>query len=163
MKKRIIFITGALALAAIVLSGCSSKSRPAGTAAEIAQLKEIVESGIYKINVNMAHPTSGRSVHLNSMYFLEMKEGHADSNLPYFGRAYSLPYGGGEGLVFEGAAEKYTVGYGKGNEAEISFEVRTGEDTYKFNIEIFPGGDAYVNVQPGNKMAIAFSGSLEKQ
>ena len=70
-------------------------------------VREIVDSGRIKIDVDRAVPMAGRSVNLTSPYSLEIHGDSILSYLPYFGRAYSAPYGGGEGLTFkEVATEK---------------------------------------------------------
>ena len=61
-------------------------------------VREIVDSGRIKIDVDRAVPMAGRSVNLTSPYSLEIHGDSILSYLPYFGRAYSAPYGGGEGL-----------------------------------------------------------------
>lgn len=62
-------------------------------------VKEIVDSDRIKIDVDRVVPMAGRSVNLTSPYSLEIHGDSILSYLPYFGRAYSAPYGGGEGLT----------------------------------------------------------------
>ena len=61
------------------------------------EVKELIESKRFTIDVNRAIPMGGRSLNLTSPYSLEMRGDSAISYLPYFGRAYSAPYGGGDG------------------------------------------------------------------
>ena len=61
------------------------------------EIKEMIEGGRFTIEVDRALPMGGRSVNLTTPYSLEMRGDSAISYLPYFGRAYSLPYGGGDG------------------------------------------------------------------
>ena len=73
----------------------SKKEREEQKAKEI---KEMIENGRFTIEVDRALPMGGRTVHLTTPYSLEMRGDSAISYLPYFGRAYSLPYGGGDGM-----------------------------------------------------------------
>ena len=108
-------------------------------------VREIVDSGRIKIDVDRAVPMAGRSVNLTS---------------PYFGRAYSAPYGGGEGLTFkEVATEKEQTSEKKGS-SEIKFRVKTKEDVYMFRVEVYPNGSVTINVTPVNKQAITFYGDV---
>ena len=66
-----------------------------------AYVDEQVEARTFKIDVDMAYPMSGRSIPLSTPYGLQMKKDSVDVCLPYFGRAYQIPYGGGEGLRFK--------------------------------------------------------------
>ena len=56
------------------------------------EMKEMIENGRFTIEVDRALPMGGRTVHLTTPYSLEMRGDSAISYLPYFGRAYSLPY-----------------------------------------------------------------------
>ena len=46
------------------------------------------------------------------------------SQLPYFGRAYSIPYGGGQGLMFNAPIDQYTMAMGKRGAAKINFTAK---------------------------------------
>lgn len=123
-------------------------------------VKEIVDSDRIKIDVDRAVPMAGRSVNLTSPYSLEMHGDSILSFLPYFGRAYAAPYGGGEGLTFkEVATEKEQTSKKKGR-SEIKFRVKTQEDVYTFRMEVYPNGSATINVTPVNKQAITFYGDV---
>jgi hypothetical protein len=82
----------------------SKKEREEQKAKEI---KEMIENGRFTIEVDRALPMGGRTVHLTTPYSLEMRGDSAISYLPYFGRAYSLPYGGGDGMRFEESITDY--------------------------------------------------------
>ena len=111
-------------------------------------VREIVDSGRIKIDVDRAVPMAGRSVNLTSPYSLEIHGDSILSYLPYFGRAYSAPYGGGEGLTFkEVATEKEQTSEKKGS-SEIKFRVKTKEDVYMFLVEVYPNGSVTINVTP---------------
>ncbi|WP_297905864.1 DUF4251 domain-containing protein [uncultured Parabacteroides sp.] len=123
-------------------------------------VKEVVDSGRIKIDVDRAVPMAGRSVNLTTPYSLEIHGDSILSHLPYFGRAYSAPYGGGEGLMFkEVAVEKERTSKKKGR-SEIKFRVKTKEDIYTFRVEVYPNGSATINVTPVNKQSITFYGDV---
>ena len=110
-------------------------------------VREIVDSGCIKIDVDRAVPMAGRSVNLTSPYSLEI-------------HGYSAPYGGGEGLTFkEVATEKEQTSEKKGS-SEIKFRVKTKEDVYMFRVEVYPNGSVTINVTPVNKQAITFYGDV---
>lgn len=124
------------------------------------EVKEMIEGRRFTIDVNRALPMSGRSVNLTSPYSLEMRGDSVVSYLPYYGRAYSAPYGGGDGLRFEKLITNYTCSFDKKGTAQIQFGVRTNEDTYKFNIQVYSNGSGTINVTPTNKQSITFHGEL---
>lgn len=63
-------------------------------------VRQLIVSEDYKIDVNTAMPMRGRSIPLTSQYSLQIRNDSVFSYLPYYGRAYSVPYGGGSGLIF---------------------------------------------------------------
>lgn len=124
------------------------------------EVKELIDSKRFTVDVNRAIPMGGRSLNLTSPYSLEMRGDSAISYLPYFGRAYSAPYGGGDGLRFEKSITDYQTSFNKKGTAQIQFRTRTDDDTYAFNVEVFPNGSATITVIPVNKQSITFYGEL---
>ena len=57
-------------------------------------VKEKIESENYRIDINTAYPRRGRMIPLTSIYSVTIRNDSVFSQLPYFGRAYSIPYGG---------------------------------------------------------------------
>lgn len=80
--------------------------------------------------------------------------------LPYFGRAYSLPYGGGDGMRFEESITDYQSTFDKKGTARIKFVARTKEDTFRFDMQVFSNGSAIISVTPTNRQNITYQGEL---
>ena len=59
--------------------------------------RSIVESGQFVFHAQTALPMSGSSRQLTSEYDVKVSKDAVVSYLPFFGRAYSLPYGSSEG------------------------------------------------------------------
>lgn len=125
-------------------------------------VNKAIERRRYVIDVSMAHPLKGRSVTLASDYELEVINDSVISYLPYFGRAYSIPYGGGKGLNFTAHISEY-LSEKKKNGTQISFKAKNDEDTYTFNIEVFESGKAIINVFSQQRDRISFDGELSGQ
>ena len=88
------------------------------------EVKELIDSKRFTIDVNRAIPMGGRSLNLTSPYSLEMRGDSVISYLPYFGRAYSAPYGGGDRLRFEESITDYQCSFNKKGTAQIQFRTR---------------------------------------
>ncbi|MCD8263243.1 MAG: DUF4251 domain-containing protein [Tannerellaceae bacterium] len=123
-------------------------------------MRELVDDDCFHINVDRAIPQQGGSKYLTSPYSLEVCGESVKSYLPYFGRAYSVPYGGGKGLIFDSTITGYQRTYDSKGNATIKFNTRTDEDNYKFQIEIFTNGSATISVVPVNRQAISFHGEV---
>ena len=63
-------------------------------------IRELIEAQKIKVEVDIAYPMRGPSKNLTSNYSVEIRNDSVFSYLPYFGIAYSVPYGGGKGLIF---------------------------------------------------------------
>ena len=126
-------------------------------------ISSLIENKKFTINVLSALPLRGPYIHLTSNYYIKLHNDSTSIYLPYFGRAYSAPYGGGEGGIK--ATGKYTDYKEKFNNKKdkytISFSIKNKEDKYDFNIDIFLSGTANIYVQPQNKQSISFNGEIE--
>lgn len=159
MNKKTIFI-GALLLM-IVSVGCASlPERSAKKEIEKKMVRENIEKQEYTLDIINVQPLSGRNIHISQEYYLRIKSDSVYSYLPYFGRAYSVPYGGGEGLVFNAEMKNYHVDFNKKGETKITFHAATSEGTYRFQIEIFTNGNCGIFVQPNNKQGINYTGQM---
>lgn len=124
-------------------------------------VRELVLSEKYKIDVDRAIPARGRSVSLTSPYSIEIRNDSVISYLPYYGRAYSIPYGGGEGLNFKAPISDYKIEWDKKGTAKVRFIAQSTEDRFSFNIDIFSNGSSSIFVNMQNRQSISFQGDLD--
>ena len=110
MKKQILMLLLALLVGLPTLSAQSKKEKKEQKKEAVRQL---ILSEDYKIDVNTAMPMRGRSIPLTSQYSLQIRNDSVFSYLPYYGRAYSVPYGGGSGLIFNAPLKEYTMDSGR--------------------------------------------------
>ena len=123
-------------------------------------VKEKIESENYRIDINTAYPRRGRMIPLTSIYSVTIRNDSVFSQLPYFGRAYSIPYGGGQGLMFNAPIDQYTMSMRKRGAAKINFTAKSPEDQFKFRITIYSNGSSSIDVDMQNRESISFSGDL---
>src|SRR6476660_9684977 len=77
-------------------------------------IKTSIESKQFIFHAQTALPTSGRSRQLTADYDLRLFSDSLISNLPFYGRAYSVPYGSGDGgFNFTSTKFDYTATPGK--------------------------------------------------
>ncbi len=123
-------------------------------------VKECIEAGNYEIEVNTALPLGGQSIQLPPYYSLRVCNDSVYSCLPYYGRAYMLPYGGGEGLDFEAGLVDYKRRTGRKKNYEITFSARTQEDYYTFHVTVYDNGSSGINVNMQKKQSMDFIGRM---
>ena len=159
MKLKSYFVWLGLFLS-VVMSGCTASkqvTKEEKIANEI-KLRNAIEARSFIVEVNKAIPMSGSARTLTSTYSLTVNGDEVKSYLPYFGRAYSVPYGGGEGLIFESTITDYQITFNKKGMAEITFKTRTKEDLFTYRVQIFMNGSASVHVSSNNRQPISFNG-----
>lgn len=130
-------------------------------ATTIKQVERMLAAKLYKIDIDRATPMAAPSMSLPYPYHVSIIGDRVESFLPYFGRAYTLPYGGGEGLRFAAPISDYRETEGRRGRHDIRFRAVTAEDTYDFFLRIFPTGESSLSISPGQKQSISFSGRVD--
>lgn len=163
------------------LSAVAEKKQKTDTAA-LGKIERLMKSRIFYVEVDEAYPSGNSSVTINSKYgqkriggegyvSLATNQGQiffldtiATGRLPFFGRAYSVPYGEGGGVEFEKAKiydESFKViKKRKKNYIEYKFNVRNRNDVFNFYIEVYANGKCSVNVTSNNRASISYGGKL---
>ena len=158
--KTIRIIFSLLLITAMSMPTLSAQTKKEKKELKKQAVEKLVTSGKYKINVNRALPARGRSVTLTSPYSVEIRNDSVISYLPYYGRAYSIPYGGGEGLNFKAPLTDYKLEWDKKETAKIKFSARR-EDKFDFSIDVFSNGSSTIFVNMQNRQSISFQGELD--
>ena len=160
MKTKQLFLLAGLFL--LIMSGCSSSrslTRDENSAKETT-LHEAIEDREFRIDVNRMNTMGGGSRMLTSPYSLEVKGDEVKSHLPFAGRAYNIPYGGGSGLVFNSTVTDYKSSFNSKGKAIIEFKTRSENDQLVYRIVIFPNGSASIDVRSNNRQSISFNGTV---
>ena len=136
--KKLIFIS--LLFSILSLSVSAQKPTKAEKAAqleqEFQQTRQLIESNHFQFELNRVYPQGGQDLsRFNPRGKFVITDSVAKGTLPFFGRAYSLPYGEGGGIEFDG-------------------------DTYQISMEISGGGNCSVNLNSNNRAQISYSGTV---
>jgi hypothetical protein len=134
------------------------------TTPEIVQeVTQKVQSKKFTVSVNTANPLRMRQFYLTSEYDLQIKNDSAFAFLPYFGVAYSAPYGGGEGGIrFAEPMMNYSLKSNKkSNGWDIYFKIKAKDSIYEIYMNIFNNGSSMFTVNSFNRDAITFNGEIE--
>ncbi|EJX07287.1 hypothetical protein, secreted [gut metagenome] len=159
MRKNVFLLLLALLLG--MITPLSAQNRKEKKKQKKEAVEQSIRSGHYKIDVQTALPMSGPSIPLNARFSLEIRNDSVCSDLPYFGRAYSIPYGGGDGLQFSAPMQNYTMKIDKKGTADIRFTVRNTEDQYEFSAKIYSNGSTSIQVNMQRRQSINFHGQLD--
>lgn len=165
--KKLLFIAPALLAAVLLAAGCgASRMTPEEKKAEEARIAEEVQACLdarqYKIVVESIHPMRGTTRYSDGTYSLRVDGSKVYSHLPFFGVAYSVPYGGGKALVFDDDIDEYYMEQGRRKDRQIiTFLTDNGEDIVVFTVTVFDTGSADIHVKSRNRESISFRGHLE--
>lgn len=149
-------------LAAVLLGGCAtSEGRAAQKAEQVKKVTAALNRRQYKIAIARMYPMNGPSKTVTYGYSVEVKNDSLFSYLPYFGRAYNVPYGGGKGLNFSAPIGSYQEEVAKNGKRRIEIGLTNEEDTYLYILEVFDNGSSTVSVMSRQREQISYSGDME--
>lgn len=147
----------------MLLSSCGSTNsltKAEREAAMAQQVQDALDARHYTIAVDWMKPLGGVPRQVNSDYELKVNGEELDCYLPYIGRAYRLPYGGGKGLNFKAQIQNYSIQQLTSNRSQIEFTVRNDEDVYRFRIDVFDNGKSIIDIMAQDRDAISFDGEM---
>jgi len=130
-------------------------------AEDIAQVTEKIESGDYTFVPQSANPMRGKMIPLNYSYFLKVNKDTISAYLPFFGRAYSAPYGGDGGIKFESTDFEYSLSDKKKGKWNVKINVKDNNKGYELTLDVGELGYTYLSVRDYNRDPISFYGKIE--
>ncbi len=159
MKRKLTFVL-AFALGLFpVLMGAQDKEQ------EKRDVLASLDARRYVVEVDWAIPMSGKNISLSPGYTLEVRNDTLVVDLPFFGRATSLPYGDGGGIKLDTVLEDYKshqITSGKNIRTEISFNAH-GDDHFRFFLVVFEDGSTNISVNSNNRTPMGYRGRLVPQ
>ena len=106
------------------------------------------------------YPMKGGAKSVSAGYTVEVRNDSLFSYLPYIGRAYQIPYGGGKGLNFSERIGSYQESQKKNGQRHIEIGVKNDEDTYLYTIDVWDNGSSQIEVLPRQRERITYSGEM---
>lgn len=124
------------------------------------EIEALIDSKKFDFEAQKANPQGGRFIILDyNTYFLKFNTEKTTCDLPFFGRAFSVPYGGDGGIKFEGVPENIKVEKKKKNYV-VRASVRGKEDVYSLIFSIFFDGGATLSINSNNRASIYYDGRI---
>lgn len=162
MKTRLLILS---TLSALLLVGCgtaaqSSAQKQADEKQTAEQVSKLLDEKTYEITVNYMNPLRGGGRAVSGPYSIRVDGTTIDSNLPYIGRAYNIPYGGGKVLTFKDEIDEYSDSGWKKGLRKIIFSTNNDEDTIVYTVTVSDDGYADINVHCRNREDITYRGML---
>lgn len=131
---------------------------------QFQQMTELVNSLHFEIKIDRVYPQNGMDVsRFNPEGVISITDSTAKGHLPYFGRAYSLPYGGDSGIEFDNKIKNSEIEIKERRKRKTilyRFEVPAKNDLYRFILTISPNGTTRVEMNSNNRTPISYSGDI---
>lgn len=159
--RKIVVSLACAAMAVWMLGSCVSKEELAARRAErMKMVATALQERNFKIDIDKMYPLRGGARNVAYGYSVEVRNDTLFSYLPYFGRAYNIPYGGGKGLNFTAPIASYKEFQEKEGVRTIDVGTENEEDRYLYRIEVFDNGRTSIDVVSQNRETISFSGEM---
>ena len=126
--------------------------------------KELINGNVFKIEIDRVFPISGVDVsRFNPRGYVHVKDSIAEGKLPFFGRAYNIPYGDGGGIEFNSSIqelEQKVINKRKKKLILYNFTVKGKDDTYQLSIQITGGNNCNISLVSNHRAQISYSGTI---
>jgi len=143
-------------LIALLVGFCSFNAHAQQKAVAINNL---VDSGEFIFHAQTAMPSSGPTKQLTSEYDVRLSKNAFVSHLPYFGRAYSAPYGSGDGgFDFTSKNFAYSSKPRKKGGWDIAIKPKDVTDVREFLLTVSENGYGTLQAMSNNRRPISFTG-----
>lgn len=125
------------------------------------EIEALIDAKNFVFEAQKATPQGGRLLHLDyNTYFLKFNVDKTTCDLPFFGRAYNVAYGGDGGIKFEGTPENIKIEKKKKNYL-VRATVKGKDDVYDLLFTVFFNGGASLSVSSNNRGPISYDGEIE--
>lgn len=160
MKKIIVLMSAVLLLTACGASRMTADQKVARDEQVVRTVTEAIDRRHYMVEADYMYPRRGSGRHLDYGYSVEVRGDTLVSYLPYFGRAYNIPYGGGKALNFTAPISKYSCRRVKDHLYRIEMIVNNEEDILHYSLEMYDTGQTTIHVASREREQISFSGQF---
>lgn len=163
MKRIIVFSIVAMLLVACATQRLSPEEKAKADAVMAQRVASAIEGRSFTIDVSKMQPMRGPMKVLDSGYGLTLHGDTLFSALPYFGRAFRVPYGGGKALNFTAIISDYRVAKTKKGGWKVDIYVQNDEDRYQYSLQLYGNGAAYLTVNAQERERISFNGTMSME
>ena len=145
------------------LTGFSEVDKKEIKARQRLEMAQLIQSGHFRFVARSAHSDLGNFDDLSSNYDMTFDSLKIKAYLPYYGRAYSAPYGGSGGVKFDLTAKKIENIYNERKKMFVIFtELEDSDESYSIFLNTGLDGYADLKIIFRNRQWISYNGIIEK-
>jgi len=140
----------------------AQESRKERQAREQFEMSQLIDGGKFRFVAKSAHSNLGNFNHLSSGYEMVFDSLKISSYLPYYGRAYSVDYGGSGGVKFILTAEDIEKNWNEKKKLyTLKVELNDLKDSYSISLTISLNGFADLRISFSNRQLISYYGTIK--
>jgi hypothetical protein len=147
----------------LILTGFQEDNKKERKAKQQLEMAQLLQNGRFRFVARSANSELGNFTNLATNYDLVFDSLQLKAFLPYYGQAYSVPYGGSGGVHFDLKAEQIDK---KWNERKKLFVISTNlsdsQDSYSIYLTAGLSGYADLKINFRNRRWISYYGTIEK-
>lgn len=152
-----------LGILLITVSGFQPGERKLRKIQKEKEMLELLESGEFRFVARSARSSLGNFNNLSANYDLVFDSLHIKAFLPYYGRAYSVPYNGEGGVKFDLKADEIEKRWHKKKKRYIvATEVSDSRDSYSIYMTASLSGYADLVINFRDRQVISYYGTIER-
>ena len=163
MKTKLAQLLLLILIGVVPAMGQSSDKKAEKERKKLEKEKEVatlVESKNFEFKATRALPTGFKSMDLTTNpNYVKFSPDLIVSEMPFYGKAYSVPYGGDSGLKFDGKPDVYKVEK-KNKNYEVEAKVKGKGDFYTISLTISFSGNSTMNIMSNNRSSISYIGEV---
>ena len=142
-----------------------NKTKKATEAAKAFQeIQKLIENKYFQVEIDRVYPQNGLDVsRFNPIGKITVADTTAQGHLPFFGRAYSLPYSEGGGIEFDNKMKNPEIKITKKRKKQsivFSFSIPGNYDVFQISIEAMSNGKCSVYLHSNNRASISYTGTI---
>lgn len=125
------------------------------------EIETLINSKKFDFEAQKVTPQGGRMIILDyNTYFLKFDTEKTTGDLPFFGRAYNVAYGGDGGIKFEGVPENIKIEKKKKSYI-VKATVKGKNDVYDLMFTVFSDGGGTLSINSNNRASISYDGEIK--
>lgn len=166
MKTKFLLCLFILSMAPAVLMSQEKTKKELKEEKRLEQQKQIeamINDTLFVFSARTTNSTGARGGNLSGdNYYVNFSPALIQSNLPFYGRAYSgVAYGGDTGLRFEGKPTRLTIEKTKKGFL-VNAVVSANNDNFNLSLNVGSEGNSTLVVYSNNRSSMSFSGEIVK-
>lgn len=127
------------------------------------EMAQLIESGKFRFVARSANSILGTFDRLSYNYDMVFDSLRIAANLPYYGRAYSVPYGRDGGVKFDLKTDRIDKNWNERKKLfTLSTELSDSNDTYSINLTAGLDGFADLRINFRDRTWMSYYGTIEK-